>query len=199
MARLFVALALLVALLPIDATATSVLYLTDAEQARQSDAVVLAEVREQRVEWHARWKRAVTVSTVVVGETLAGEAPAEIEVHQLKGTLDGVTYALPGSMNLRVGEEVVLFLHVVDGVWYPTALEQSKYAVERSRLGVHLSRPPLTASLYARDDDGALRPTSEPPRKPVYTLDDLRRAIAVTPPAPPPLRRSPARPSRSAE
>ncbi len=192
MARsLALVLVLLAALVPSRADATSVLYLTDAEQARQSDAVVLAEVTAQRVERHREWNRAVTISTIRIAETLAGEAPTQLAVHQLKGTLDGVTYALPGSMDLRVGEEVVLFLHLVDGTWYPTALEQSKYSVVRSRLGVQLRRPPLTSDLYARGDDGALRPITEPPRKPIHTLDDLRRALAAPPPSdePPPLRR----------
>jgi len=177
MNRLLPLLLLLSLAVPAPARATSVLYLTDAEQAQQSDAVVLGTITAQRVEQHPTWNRLVTISTVAVRETLHGKAPATLEVHQLKGSLRGVTEALPGSAELAVDENVVLFLHSVEGRWYPTALQQSKYRVVTSRLGTLLQREPLTAALFERDAKGRLTPIEEPTRKPIYTLDDLKSVL----------------------
>ncbi|MCO4771209.1 MAG: hypothetical protein KDA24_14345 [Deltaproteobacteria bacterium] len=179
MLRVFLLLLVLASALLVapPAEATSVIFLTDAEQAAFSDAVVLGTVTSQRVETHAAWNRPVTISSFAVEETLHGKAPASIDVQQLKGTVGDVTVALPGSANLKVGERVVLFLHLVDGRWYPTALEQSKYAVKEGRLGLLLSRPPLEADLYEKSADGALRRIEEPARKPIYRLDDLKEAL----------------------
>ena len=102
----------------------------------------------------------------------------EFVATQLKGELDGTTTELPGSANIEKGERVVLFAQVVEGRWYPTALQQSKYSVHETRLGLLLARKPLEADLYTRAPDGALEPIEEPPRKPIYTLDELRKTLA---------------------
>ena len=177
MARFIALVTLLLSLSWTPATATSVLFLTDREQAQQSDAVVLATITNQRVERHPVWNRPTTISTVRVDEVLHGAAPAEFELHQLKGKLDETVTMLPGSANIEKGERVVLFAHLVEGRWYPTALQQSKYSVHESRLGLLLARKPLEADLYARAPDGDLEPIEEPPRKPIYTLDELRKAL----------------------
>lgn len=178
MARFIALLTFLLSLSSTPAAATSVLYLTDREQAQQSDAVVFATITDQRVERHPVWNRPTTISTVRVDEVLHGTAPAEFEIHQLKGELNGTTTELPGSANIEKGERVVLFAHIVEGRWYPTALQQSKYSVHETRLGLLLARKPLEADLYTRAPDGALEPIEEPPRKPIYTLDELRKTLA---------------------
>ncbi len=178
MSRFIPLLTLLLSLSWTPAAATSVLYLTDLEQAQQSDVVVLATITDQRVERHPVWNRPTTISTVHVDEVLHGAAPAEFELHQLKGKLNGTATVLPGSADIEKGERVVLFAHVVEGRWYPTALQQSKYSVHESRLGLLLARKPLEVNLYTRAPGGGLEPIEEPPRKPIYTLDELRKALA---------------------
>lgn len=172
-------LLLTILVVPLAASATSMLLLDDAEQAQMSDGVVLARVIAQRVERSSKLARTMTISTLAVDEVLYGESPKTVLVHQLKGTLNGLTQALPGSAELRVGERVVMFLHQVDDIWYPTALEQSKYSVKVGRLGDLLVRPPLQSALFERSPDGRLVAVEEPPRKPTYRLDELRRKLAA--------------------
>ena len=101
MARFIALLTFLLSLSSAPAAATSVLYLTDREQAQQSDAVVLATITDQRVERHPVWNRPTTISTVRVDEVLHGTAPAEFEIHQLKGELGGNSTELPAAPTSR--------------------------------------------------------------------------------------------------
>ncbi len=75
-----------------------------------------------------------TDTEVEVLEVIAGTAPApeKLRVRQIKGMAGGTYRAVPGDAELWPGEEVVLFLHRLDGdVGYLTALGQSKYLVDR--------------------------------------------------------------------
>ena len=55
--------------------ATSAIYLDNASQSSQSDAVVLATVESIRPAIHPRWKRPLVMTRIRVDEILVGEAP----------------------------------------------------------------------------------------------------------------------------
>lgn len=114
------------------AAATSMRYLDLEAHMGLSEWVVRAKVGEA----HGFVENALpfTDTTVEVLETIKGEiAPgARIKVRQLRGEVGGIYRAVHGDAELLPGEEVILFLHGVEGdVAYLTALGQSKYMVDR--------------------------------------------------------------------
>lgn len=160
------------------ASATSALYLTDVEQARQSTAVVLASVGTVTPAAHPTY-RIVTHTTIKVDEVLLGNAPAELKIEQIGGTLNGVTVFVPGDAVLEPGEKVVLFLRQVDGGWYLTAMEQSRYQLRKQgRLGTTMHRE-LHTGLYKRDEQGRLVEFTEAPDRPVKLLSSFRTKMTA--------------------
>lgn len=167
------------------AGATSALYVTDVEQAGLSTAVVVVTVGEAEVKLHPEWKRPMTHTTLRVDEVLYGTAPATLTVEQYGGTMNDQTHYLPGDATLEKGERCVVFLRKVDGGWYLTALQQSKYKlVAHPRLGLLLERK-LDGGIFIRNDAGRLVEYLEPPEKPVMTLEEFRRLMKTAEPAQP--------------
>jgi len=126
-------LAAAVAILPGAAGATVMRYLSLPEHLGLSDLVVRARVGEART-FVGEGGMPFTDTELEVLEVLKGQAPAggKLVVRQMKGEVDGAYRSVPGDAVLIPGEEVVLFLHGVEGgVAYLTALGQSKYKVER--------------------------------------------------------------------
>ena len=159
------------------ASATSALYLTDVEQARLSTAVVVAKVGEVKAEAHPTY-RIVTRTKIEVDEVLLGQAPKELRIEQIGGSLDGVTVYVPGDARFEAGERCVLFLRQVEGGWFLTAMEQSRYALqERGRLGTVMQRE-LHSGLYKRDDQGRLVEFTEAPDRPIKLLRDFRSKMS---------------------
>jgi len=166
-------LALLLSVSPV--CATSALYLSDVEQAAQSTAVVVASIGESKVGLHPQWKRPITTTTVHVQEVILGKAPQQLTIEQLGGTIDGKTLHIPGDASFRRGERCVLFLRQLEGEWFLTAMQQSKYELREERRGTFLRRS-LSAGLFVWGRDG-LQPYQEPPTRPVSTLDDFRTRL----------------------
>ncbi len=157
------------------ASATSALYLSEVEQAAQSTAVVVASIGEAKVGVHPKWKRPITTTTVHVQEVIIGKAPAQLTIEQLGGTIDGKTLHIPGDASFRRGERCVLFLRQLDGEWFLTAMQQSKYELREERRGTFLRRS-LSEGLFVWGRDG-LQPYQEPPTRPLSTLDDFRSRL----------------------
>jgi len=179
-----VALVFLLAALtvPGSAQATTALYVTDVEQAELSTAVVVARIGEADVGLHPKWQRIVTRTEILVDEVLAGHAPAALEIEQMGGTLLGETLYVPGDARFRVGERCVLFLRQVDGEWFLTAMEQSKYRLVQARQGELLERS-LSDGIVVRDAAFQLQPYREAPVKPIKTLGSFRSLMKSIKPA----------------
>ncbi len=139
------------------AHATTAVYLSEVEHALESDAVVLATVGEQRVDRDPATGRLFTHTVVHLQKSLYGEAPEAFEVHQMGGRLGEEVLRLPGDATLIPGELVCLFVRQVNGFWYLTALQQSKYTIVPSLDGILLERD-LDAGLFLRSKGGAMRP-----------------------------------------
>ena len=156
------------------ADATTAYHVTDVEQAELSTAVVIAQISTSTTRPHPNHQSIMTETNIVVEEVLYGKAPSHLNIRQIGGTLHGKTLYLPGDARLKEGERCVLFLHAQNGVWYLTALEQSKYRlVPQGRLGWTLERN-LSEGLVTRDQSGALAPYVEPPKAPIKRLADFR-------------------------
>lgn len=160
------------------AFATTALYVTDSEQATLSTAVVVAKVGVSEVLPHDRYETVMTRTRVEVQEVMYGEAPEDLVIHQIGGTLGGQTVYIPGDARFEQGERCVLFLRNVEGRWYLTAMEQSKYRlVEHARFGLLMERK-LGDGLVVRNEGGKLVDYEAPIRPPIKRLSSFRAALS---------------------
>jgi len=169
----FVAM-LAVLLLAAAAHATSALYVTDAEQAKLSTAVVVATVGASHFAKSEAYNAPITLTSIRVDEVLYGKAPTELTIEQMGGTLGDQTMYVPGDARFESNTQVVLFLRNVEGGWYLTAMEQSLYRV----VGSELQRD-LGGGMWIRSPTGRLVEFEEPAGRPVKTLDGFRRLLAA--------------------
>ncbi len=163
------------------AEATSALYVTDAQQAELSTAIVVATVGEARTSLSERYHRAITRTELKVEEVLYGAAPAELSIEQFGGTVGERTWYVPGDARFERGERCVLFLRLVEGQWFLTAMEQSKYARRQSpRLGTTLHRE-LSGGMFVRDATGHLVEFHEPVDRPLRRMKAFKALLADLP------------------
>lgn len=163
-----------VLLLAVAAHATSAMYVTDAEQAKLSTAVVVATVGTSTNAKSEQYNAPITLTKIKVDEVLYGTAPKELTIEQMGGTLGDQTMYVPGDARFEANTRVVLFLRNVDGGWYLTAMEQSLYRI----VGQELKRE-LTGGMWIRSPAGRLVEFHEPSDRPVKTLDSFRRLLSA--------------------
>ncbi len=183
-AALLAALALTVPMAD-SAHATTAVYLSEVEHALESDAVILATVGEQRVDRDPATGRLFTHTAVHLQKSLYGDAPVDFEVHQMGGRLGDEILRLPGDATLIPGEAVCLFVRQVDGFWYLTALQQSKYSVIPSLDGTLLERD-LDEGLFHRSKVGPMRPFVDDSEGSPMTLARLAIILEEVAPVPAP-------------
>jgi hypothetical protein len=172
-------LAMALAMLPSLATATSQVYVSIPVLTSQSSAVVLARIGDASTSVDARTHRPRTTTTVQVREVLWGEAPAQVQVIQTRGTVNGQEMRIPGDPALVRGQDVVLFVRKVDGRWYLTALDQSLFELVQNGKATFLRRQ-LSAGYFEVLPGGKMREVQEK-EPPVRTLAALRRLLGTIP------------------
>lgn len=160
------------------AFATTALFVTDVEQAGLSTAVVIARVGPAEVLPHDQYETVMTRTTLRIEEVLYGAAPKQVLIHQVGGTLGGRTVLVPGDASFEQGERCVLFLRQVEGRWYLTAMEQSKYRLnDHPKFGTLMTRK-LGEGIHTRDARGALVPYSPVVQSPMKRLVPFRSSMA---------------------
>lgn len=175
--KLFITLFLFANLSLQKAQATTAYYVTDKEQAELSSAVVVATIGSSVVKKHPSYKSIMTQTYIGIDEVLYGTAPSQVQIRQIGGTLDGKTLYLPGDARFKEGEKCVLFLHEKNGLWYLTAMEQSKYSLRyQKRLGWVMERN-LSEGIVIRNSAGSLIPYEEPSEKPIKRLIDFKKQL----------------------
>jgi len=134
--RLFLP-ALLLALAPGPARATTVLRLPVEAMAERSDLVLRAEVSRVAVAAAPADERRITTSvTLRVLQVLKGHAAAPtLTIRLLGGSIGRWTLAVPGTPSFREGEEVVVFLEATRDGFKPAGLWLGKYQVRRDAAG----------------------------------------------------------------
>ncbi len=169
MRKLFAALLLLTAL---PAQAASVLAWDVPTLTDHSDAVVRARVVASRcglddqgniTTWHA----------LDATEAWKGSLLGPVEVVQAGGHLDGKTARIDGDYAIEPGQDVVMFLRQVDGVWYGTLLGWGVFHVDGDRL----HRDGGTLNLLVRGPTGDLQPATKADRITPDTIDGLKSAV----------------------
>ena len=157
--------------------ATSMYFVSNLQQAQQSDAVVIATIGDASSAPHPTYNTVMTETSIVVDEVLVGDAPKELTIRQIGGTLNGKTLHVPGDARLQKGSKVVLFLNAQDEIWYLTAMEQSKYDLSfHPKLGWIMKRN-LPEGLWTRNAEGVLTPYKPKKQKPYLSLHDFRQSI----------------------
>lgn len=117
------------------AQATIVRSMSLNQMAKEADVVVHARVATQTSSWNDTKSRIYTVTNLEVVDTLKGDkAKTTLQVRQIGGTVDGITQSIVGNANLKVGEEVVLFLDSDEKLpfHYVIGMAQGKYSIDRS-------------------------------------------------------------------
>jgi len=153
------------------------LYVTDVEQALQSDAVVVATIGQAVISPHPTYNTVMTETSIQIDEIITGNAPTPLTIRQIGGTINGKTLYVPGDARFKNGEKVVLFLNSHDGIWYLTAMEQSKYNLQKHpRFGWIMTRD-LHEGLLTKASSGGLVPYKPITNKPFLSLTDFKKKL----------------------
>jgi len=100
----------------------------------EAQSIVRGTVVDQEVVYDARWGRVYTHSLIEVEEVLWGtDRPGDfVVVRQIGGELDGVLSMVVGTAPVRLGDEVVTFARVQEGLHFLVGMAQGLYQVDRA-------------------------------------------------------------------
>ncbi len=122
-----------------DATRTRALGLSDL--VAEADVVVRGRVLSQGATWDARRQRIYTDSVILVDSVLKGAntiATPSIEVRQLGGTMNNVAQFVDGVGQLKLGQDVLLFLKSDGRFHYVAGMAQGRFIIVKQG-GVELA------------------------------------------------------------
>lgn len=181
------------------------------ELATESTAIVRARVLDRSAAWDDERKRIYTTTVLEVVESVYSAAPLgrEIRVRTLGGEVGEVGMKVAGTPELKLGEEVLLFLRPDGKV--PTSfavigMNQGRFSMRTDSAGRLIASPTWDGIAFARPgSDGVLRVAGHetPTEKPYLELRSqilaLRaKAAAPTAPAAPQAPAAPAAPGAPA-
>lgn len=163
----------LVAAAALPATASTFLGMTQGELVAHSKAVVIGEVTDVRSFWNDDATAIITEASVVVQETLAGDAPAIVVVRTFGGKVGAVTIEAEGFPTFEKGQRAVLFLGPDGDASRVIGYQQGHWrVVTRHSDGVQVALPTVDSGANLITRDG--RPA---PRQQAMTLDALREQV----------------------
>jgi len=121
---------LLSAICAANSRAATFLVPPDSTMITVSRAIVVATAGQS----HARWAPGgwiETVTTMHADEVIKGRVAETFEVVELGGTIDGLTYLVPGAPRYANGERVLLMLETNDrGEWAAKNMAVGKFAFD---------------------------------------------------------------------
>jgi hypothetical protein len=124
-----------------DASASTIIFRTDAELIAQSERVVHARVVAQRTTWGPPpGRRIYTVTTLQVIEDFTGRDGDTIDVWELGGVIGSEVLHVGGRVELRVGQEVLVCLERGPRGLRSVAMGFSTFDVIRTSAGAALKR-----------------------------------------------------------
>lgn len=97
-------------LLPISASATSLVRLSLDQLTQASTAVLKGQVVSQVSQWNAAHTRIVTLTTIAVNQNVKGNTPSAVVVEQLGGTVGHMHLMVPGTEHFYPRARYELFL-----------------------------------------------------------------------------------------
>jgi FG-GAP-like repeat len=161
----------LLLLLATSSTAAVFIVPSDREMVRRADAIALATATRSYAQPTAAGG-IETVTSFDVTETIKGELPPIIDVHEPGGVFGGRALIIPGVPRFADGERVLLFLsRTPRGTWAVTEIAAGKFNFARDRAGRRLLAR-TEADIVGWDPNGA--PHREPHRDAERFLQFLR-------------------------
>jgi hypothetical protein len=158
------------------AEAATVLAMTVEELAAGSDRVVRGRVVSMRTEVDEARGFVFRLTTLEVLEDLRGEGPREVVVRQLGGEAAGRGLLVDGDAELRVGEEVVLFLsrgRPAERVMHLKGLSLGRFSIERRPDGPAMAVRGISGLHLVRPGGGPVDVAT------AMTLDELRVRVGA--------------------
>ena len=145
------------------AHATQVFHVPVEKMAVESDVVVHAVVVEQAVGWDDTHSRILTSTTIEVLDAIKGASTGDrLEIYQVGGTVDGVTFSVPGRLEFAPGEEMVFFAMRFGEQLVSFGMGLGKWRVEE-RDGVAVVTAHYGDVAWVERDRDRWAPAPEPP------------------------------------
>ena len=165
-----------VLLLPLAASATTMLRADLPGLAQTSDAIVHGTVRRVESRWSGDGRRIVTDVEIQVTEALKGQAGSTVLVTQPGGQVGDIGQRVSGLAAFTPGEEVVVFLERRGKTAFRVSgMAQGKYQVQRTEGGKSaMAVPEPTGDVLLLDPDTG-KPTDSSLRS--LSLLELKAAI----------------------
>lgn len=163
--RTLAALAALMLLATVPATASTFVAMSPGEMIQQADAVVVGEVLRVESFRDSTGRAIVSQATIRVEETVTGESPSVVIVETFGGTVDSYTVVAHGFPTFAEGDRVLVFLDErEDGVAEVVGYRLGQYRVLTNRFGQEIAVPTLEANVTLLRPEGgeAVRPQALP-------------------------------------
>lgn len=172
--RLLLAVAALVALVPLAADATLSRAVPFEDKVDHASAIVLGRCVAQESRWDGAHKWILTYSRFQVEKALKGQAVGELTIVTPGGSVAGTHQETIGVPKFREGEDVVLFVRNTKAG--PTVLyfEQGAYRIVKE--GTERMVVPATSAAVLIDSQRGKAVTPESPR----TLRDFEQGVKET-------------------
>lgn len=168
----------LVLLLAFPAQATQVFHVRMEQMARESQVIVHARVVAQRTTWDDSHARILTLTTLEVIDGIKGaDAGDQLVIYQVGGTLDGITFDIPGALRFAAGQEVIFFAVRFGAMIASYGMGQGKWVVHEQS-GVAYVAPEFGDVAWVTPESDGLRP-AEPPRVSAESLSSFLGRIDV--------------------
>ncbi|MEE8409229.1 MAG: hypothetical protein V3T05_06470 [Myxococcota bacterium] len=166
------------------AGATMVLPIELEQMTVESEVIMHARVLGQEVRWSKDHARILTLTTIEVLAPIKNAVKGDrITIYQVAGTLDGVTFRIPGALQFEPGREMVFFAMQFRDMLVSYGMGLGKYAV-RTIGGKRWAMPEHGDVVFVKRDPrghlvNAPRPDTTGQELSAF-LDRLRAILAVT-------------------
>ena len=174
---LLLSLGVVFLLLSTEVQATRVMAIPLKQMAIDSDIVVYARVGHQQLQWDKTHSRVLTLTTIEVIDVVKGAQKGDVlTIYQVGGSLDGVTYKIPGALRFVPGEQMVFFAERYQDMIVSYGMGLGKYRV--SDAGGHKTVMPEygDVAFVQRGPEGEFVPAPRPDNK-VQNLADFLREL----------------------
>lgn len=167
--RPWIVLALMVTTLGFNgvAKATRVMAVPLKQMTEESQVVVHARVGQQQVRWDKNHSRILTLTTIEVIDAVKGAQKGDVlTIYQVGGTLDGITYKIPGALNFVPGEEMVFFAVRFQDMIVSYGMGLGKYHVSDDGSSKTVKPEYGDVSFVQRGAEGEFVPATRPDSQP---------------------------------
>jgi len=182
--------------LALPAAATIMVPLSLAELTQDSSLIVRGRVRDRSAAWDDQHQKIYTTAVIDILDTVWSKRSVglQIKVRTLGGEVGDLGMKVAGTPDLKVGEEVLLFLREdskVPAEFAVIGMNQGRFTVFQDSTGRVMAKPTWDGIAFAKPgEDGVLRVGGEHELPVEQTYVDLRKNILELKARPAPTRPS---------